>query len=391
MRAAMKPLPTLMKPLALRRPRRPASRPTALVERSDVSAVEALAVVAEAAVAWELARAAREKFGGDALGDFVAAWRAYLERIDWTPARDLGHRSRSSGSWARASRRSAARSVGLARTRRFRRRSTRRWSAARRHVDRRTLLRARRARRRSATLEERDGSVAREPARRRSRSAAAPSRRRVREALREHASTLWLDVDVDTCWERVRAAAARSRRTRPSSAGSTRSGARSTRRSRTSSRSDADDVVLAAAGVHVERGALQRLGELVPGDGPVALVSDPHVAGIHGMDAQLALGPRLAETHELPPGEEAKTLAALDRLWQELRLDRARHDRRARRRLHDRRRRLRRRRRTCAASRGCPSRRASSRRSTRRSAARRRSTCRRARTSSARSTGPCGP
>ena len=57
----------------------------ALVERSDVSAVEALAVVAEAMVAWELARAAREKFGGDALGDFVGAWRAYLERIDWTP------------------------------------------------------------------------------------------------------------------------------------------------------------------------------------------------------------------------------------------------------------------------------------------------------------------
>ena len=55
----------------------------ALVERSDVAAVEALAVVAEAAVAWELARAAQEKFGGDAVGDFVAARRAYLERIDW--------------------------------------------------------------------------------------------------------------------------------------------------------------------------------------------------------------------------------------------------------------------------------------------------------------------
>ena len=55
----------------------------ALVERSDVQAVEALAVVAEAAVAWELARAAREKFGGDALTDFVAAHVAYLERIRW--------------------------------------------------------------------------------------------------------------------------------------------------------------------------------------------------------------------------------------------------------------------------------------------------------------------
>src|SRR5215467_12037660 len=77
-RAAMKPLPTLMKPLSSvdLDTGEPAN---ALVERSDVSAVEALAVVAEAAVAWELARAAREKFGGDALGDFVVAWRAYLE------------------------------------------------------------------------------------------------------------------------------------------------------------------------------------------------------------------------------------------------------------------------------------------------------------------------
>ena len=81
-RAAMKPLPTLMKPL------RSVDLATgeegqALVERSDVAAVEALAVVAEAAVAFELARAAREKFGGDALADFVEAHRAYLERIPW--------------------------------------------------------------------------------------------------------------------------------------------------------------------------------------------------------------------------------------------------------------------------------------------------------------------
>jgi chorismate synthase len=81
-RAAMKPLPTLMRPL---RSVDLASEETgeALVERSDVQAVEALAVVAEAAVAWELARAAREKFGGDALADFAAAHRAYLERIRW--------------------------------------------------------------------------------------------------------------------------------------------------------------------------------------------------------------------------------------------------------------------------------------------------------------------
>jgi chorismate synthase len=83
-RAAMKPLPTLMKPLQSvdLDTGEPAE---ALVERSDTAAIEALAVVAEAAVAFELARAAREKFGGDALGDFVGAYNAYLERIDWQP------------------------------------------------------------------------------------------------------------------------------------------------------------------------------------------------------------------------------------------------------------------------------------------------------------------
>ncbi len=81
-RAAMKPLPTLMRPLAS--VDLATGEPgQALVERSDVQAVEALAVVAEAAVAWELARAAREKYGGDALVDFVSAHTAYLERIRW--------------------------------------------------------------------------------------------------------------------------------------------------------------------------------------------------------------------------------------------------------------------------------------------------------------------
>ena len=83
-RAAMKPLPTLMQPLASV-DLETGEPGEALVERSDVSAVEALAVVAEAAVAFELARAAREKFGGDALGDLVAAHKAYVERIDWQP------------------------------------------------------------------------------------------------------------------------------------------------------------------------------------------------------------------------------------------------------------------------------------------------------------------
>jgi chorismate synthase len=85
-RAAMKPLPTLMRPLdsvdlATGEPAK------ALVERSDVQAVEALAVVAEAAVAFELARAALDKLGGDAMVDVRAAHDAYLARIGdrWHP------------------------------------------------------------------------------------------------------------------------------------------------------------------------------------------------------------------------------------------------------------------------------------------------------------------
>jgi shikimate kinase/3-dehydroquinate synthase len=86
--------------------------------------------------------------------------------------------------------------------------------------------------------------------------------------------------------------------------------------------SDADGVILAAAGVHHELGAFERLGDLVPGDGPVALVADATVMGIHGAAAQTALGARLQSLHELPRGEEAKQLPVLARLWSELRLDR---------------------------------------------------------------------
>jgi chorismate synthase len=78
----MKPLPTLMRPLRSV-DLESGEAGEALVERSDVAAVEALAVVAEGAVAFELARAAREKFGGDSLSDFVSSFRAYLERIPW--------------------------------------------------------------------------------------------------------------------------------------------------------------------------------------------------------------------------------------------------------------------------------------------------------------------
>jgi chorismate synthase len=81
---AMKPLPTLTKPLrsvdiATREPAE------ALRERTDSATIPAAAVVAEAMVAFVLADAYRRKFGGDHIDDVRASVDAYLRRIDWRP------------------------------------------------------------------------------------------------------------------------------------------------------------------------------------------------------------------------------------------------------------------------------------------------------------------
>jgi chorismate synthase len=79
-RAAMKPLSTLMRPLDSvdLRSGEPAR---AVRERSDVCAVPAAAVVGEAMAALVLADAMREKFGGDSLGEMRTNHDAYLERL----------------------------------------------------------------------------------------------------------------------------------------------------------------------------------------------------------------------------------------------------------------------------------------------------------------------
>ena len=81
-RVAMKPLPTLTKPLRSVdiESKQPAE---ALRERTDSCTVPAAGVVGEAMVALELARACREKFGGDGMPDVLAAVSAYRERIEW--------------------------------------------------------------------------------------------------------------------------------------------------------------------------------------------------------------------------------------------------------------------------------------------------------------------
>src|ERR1700736_5714843 len=75
----MKPIATLMKPLRSIDLTTLEESPAA-IERSDVCAVPAAAVVAEAMVALALADAAVEKFGGDSVGELVANWRAFTDR-----------------------------------------------------------------------------------------------------------------------------------------------------------------------------------------------------------------------------------------------------------------------------------------------------------------------
>jgi 3-dehydroquinate synthetase len=143
-----------------------------------------------------------------------------------------------------------------------------------------------------------------------------------RNELRERAFTVLLDVDPGTAWKRSAGG------DRPLAQDETEFHALYERRRELyddvadARAQDVDDVVLAAGGVHVQSGSLELLGTLVPGDGPVALVSDPHVAGIYGASVQVALGTRLASVREVPQGEVAKTLGVAERLWNELRLDR---------------------------------------------------------------------
>jgi chorismate synthase len=80
LRAAMKPIPTLYKPL------RSVDMKThepfeAAVERSDTCAVPAALVVAEAVVAIEIAAAFLDKFGGDSLAEVRRNFHGYCQQL----------------------------------------------------------------------------------------------------------------------------------------------------------------------------------------------------------------------------------------------------------------------------------------------------------------------
>jgi shikimate kinase/3-dehydroquinate synthase len=128
-----------------------------------------------------------------------------------------------------------------------------------------------------------------------------------RERLRAHAFTVYLDVGVETAWERVR--------------GSDRPLAQEENAFRTlyASRQeiyaeaadavvrDGDGVLLASLGI--------RFGGRPAPRGPAELVADERVLELHA-------APLDAPAHRVPPGESAKTLAVVERLWSELGLGR---------------------------------------------------------------------
>jgi 3-dehydroquinate synthetase/shikimate kinase len=133
----------------------------------------------------------------------------------------------------------------------------------------------------------------------------------IREALRERATTVLVEVDVETAWQRV------SGSDRPLGQDEARFWELYERRQplyeevADGRAHDADDVVLAAGGVTVS----DMPRDLVPGPGPAELVADERVLELHPPPVD-------GRVLTVPPGEEAKTVLTAKRLWRELRLDR---------------------------------------------------------------------
>ena len=79
-RVAMKPISTLMRPLATVE-MQTGEAASAVAERSDVTAVPAMGVIAEAMLAFVVAQAMIEKFGGDSLSEMRRNFDGYVEQI----------------------------------------------------------------------------------------------------------------------------------------------------------------------------------------------------------------------------------------------------------------------------------------------------------------------
>lgn len=83
-RAAMKPLATLNRPVLETVDLETGESTVSFKERTDVTAVPALGVVAEAMVAWVVANECARKFGGDSVEEFCRNHRTYIESLGTT-------------------------------------------------------------------------------------------------------------------------------------------------------------------------------------------------------------------------------------------------------------------------------------------------------------------
>jgi len=124
----------------------------------------------------------------------------------------------------------------------------------------------------------------------------------IRKTLKERALTVLIEVDPQTAWMRVGGSP------RPLAQDEPAFHALFGRRkpiyleAADATARDTDDIVLAAAGIEVERGSFARLPELVP-EGEVEVIVDAVVLGLHRP-------PLDAPVHALRDGEEAKSLGA---------------------------------------------------------------------------------
>jgi shikimate kinase/3-dehydroquinate synthase len=139
-----------------------------------------------------------------------------------------------------------------------------------------------------------------------------------RERLRVRAFTVYLDVDIETAWERVRGSdrplAQRERDFRQ---------LYEERQTAYEDAADAvaetaEDVLLVALGIQVLSGALRAYSDDVTWDVFFALVADEHVLELHPEP----FGPSASSAHRMPAGEAAKTLWVVERLWSELTIGR---------------------------------------------------------------------
>ena len=264
-RAAMKPLPTLMRPL------RSVDLETgeageALVERSDVAAVEALAVVAEAAVAFELARAAQEKFGGDSFADFVGR----LEGVRGAhPVAHALDRHLALIGFMGAGKTTLGTEVAQRLERRFVDLDRELEQTAQASVPElfETLgeegFRAVEAEQTLAALRHSMPAVL-------ALGGGAVETPAVRRALGEYALTVLIDVDAETAWERADGSDRPLARDEGSFRALHAKRQPLYRKSADAVAGDADEIVLAAGGIHVEEGSLARLGDFLPPGEPRA-------------------------------------------------------------------------------------------------------------------------